>query len=139
MRAYGRSVEDPEFLHSRLMCWVAFDRAIRLAEKRSMAGPIDKWRKIRSEIDDDIFANFWNDRLKSFVQYKGADALDASVLLMPLMRFISPVDRRWLSTLDAIGRNLTEDTLVYRYDNTVKPVDGLRGRRGASSVLLLVY
>jgi GH15 family glucan-1,4-alpha-glucosidase len=113
------------------MCWVAFDRAIRLADKRSLPGPIDKWRKLRNEIDDYIFANYWNEKLKSFVQYKGADAVDASVLLMPLMRFISPVDRRWLSTLDAIERNLTEDTLVYRYDNTTAPVDGLRGQEGS--------
>ena len=120
-----------EFLHSRLMCWVAFDRAVRLAEKRSLAGPVDKWRTIRDEIYDDIWGNFWNDKLKSFVQFKGADAVDASVLLMPLMRFISPVDRRWLSTLDAIERLLTEDTLVFRYDNTMEAVDGLRGHEGS--------
>lgn len=128
-----------EFLHSRLMCWVAFDRAIRLAEKRSLAGPVVKWREIRSEIDDSIFADFWNEKLKSFVQYKGAEALDASVLLMPLVRFISPVDHRWLSTLDAIGRNLTEDTLVYRYDNAITPVDGLRGQEGSFTACSFWY
>jgi GH15 family glucan-1,4-alpha-glucosidase len=120
-----------EFLHSRLMCWVAFDRMIRLAEKRSLAAPIEKWREIRDTIYEDIHANFWNEELKSFVQYKGADAVDASVLLMPLMRFISPVDRRWLSTMDAIEKYLTEDSLVYRYDNTTSPVDGLRGGEGS--------
>ncbi|MGB0125294.1 MAG: glycoside hydrolase family 15 protein [Silvibacterium sp.] len=128
-----------EFLHSRLMCWVAFDRAIRLADKRSLAGPTEKWREIRDTINDDIFANFWSDELKSFVQYKGAEAVDASVLLMPLMRFISPVDHRWLSTLEAIERNLTEDSLVYRYDNAIAPVDGLRGGEGSFTACSFWY
>ncbi len=120
-----------EFLHSRLMCWVAFDRMIRLAEKRSLAGPADRWRQVRDAISDDIFTNFWSDDRKAFVQHKGADTLDAAVLLMPLMRFISPVDPRWLSTLDAIDRNLTEDAMVYRYDTAGSPVDGLSGSEGS--------
>ncbi|WP_446744513.1 glycoside hydrolase family 15 protein [Silvibacterium acidisoli] len=120
-----------EFLHSRLMCWVAFDRAVRLSEKRSLAGPIDKWRQIRDTIYEDIFTNFWSEKLQSFVQYKGAETLDSSVLLMPLMRFISPTDPRWLSTLAAIEKNLTEDSLVYRYDNVSSPVDGLSGGEGS--------
>ena len=120
-----------EFLHSRLMCWVAFDRMIRLAEKRSLAGPSDRWRQVRDAISDDIFTNFWSEDRKAFVQHKGADTLDAAVLLMPLMRFISPVDPRWLSTLDAIERNLTEDALVYRYDTASSPIDGLSGSEGS--------
>ncbi len=120
-----------EFLHSRLMCWVAFDRAIRLADKRSLAAPVEKWREIRDTIYEDIFTNFWSEDLKSFVQYKGSKTLDASVLLMPLMRFISPADRRWLLTLDAIEKNLTEDSLVYRYNNISDPVDGLSGSEGS--------
>jgi GH15 family glucan-1,4-alpha-glucosidase len=120
-----------EFLHSRLMCWVAFDRAIRLARRRSLAGPTERWQEIRDTIYEDIFRNFWSDDLKAFVQYEGSQTLDASVLLMPLMRFISPVDRRWLSTLDAIEKKLTEDALVYRYDNIGAPVDGLSGREGS--------
>src|SRR5262249_49952275 len=87
------------FLHSRLMCWVAFDRAIRLGAKRSLAGPIAEWRETRDAISDDIFATFWDESQKSFVQYQGSNCLDASCLLMPLMRFISPVDPRWLSTM----------------------------------------
>jgi GH15 family glucan-1,4-alpha-glucosidase len=120
-----------EFLHSRLMCWVAFDRAIRLAGKRSLAGPTEKWQEIRDTIYEDIYTNFWSEDLKAFVQYKGANTLDASVLLMPLMRFISPTDPRWLSTLEAIEKNLTEDALVYRYDNISSPVDGLSGSEGS--------
>jgi len=113
------------------MCWVAFDRMIRLAEKRSLGGPTEGWRQVRDAISKDIFMNFWSDELKAFVQHKGADTLDAAVLLMPLMRFISPVDPRWLSTLDAIERNLTEDALVYRYDTASSPVDGLSGSEGS--------
>ena len=120
-----------EFLHSRLMCWVAFDRMIRLSEKRSLAAPTEKWRELRDTIFEDIHTNFWNEELNSFVQYKGAKAVDASVLLMPLMRFISPTDRRWLGTMDAIEKYLTEDSLVYRYNNVDAPVDGLRGGEGS--------
>lgn len=120
-----------EFLHSRLMCWVAFDRVIRLAEKRSLAGPTDAWHETRDAIYEDIYTNFWNDDRKAFVQFKGANTLDASVLLMPLMRFISPTDPRWLSTLDAIEKTLTEDALVYRYNNTISPIDGLTGTEGS--------
>jgi GH15 family glucan-1,4-alpha-glucosidase len=119
------------FLHSRLMCWVAFDRAIRLGQKRSLAGSYAQWFATRDAIHDDIFTNFWDESQKAFVQYEGSNALDASALLMPLMRFISPVDPRWLSTLDAIEKTLTEDSLVYRYDTMGNPIDGLRGREGS--------
>ena len=128
-----------EFLHSKLMCWVAFDRAVRLAAKRSLAGPTLKWRQTRDEIHDYIYANYWSDKLKSFVQYKGAEAVDASVLLMPLMRFISPVDGRWLLTMEAIERHLVEDTLVCRYDNAMSPIDGLRGEEGSFTACSFWY
>lgn len=120
-----------EFLHSRVMCWVAFDRALRLAQKRSLPGPLDVWLRTRDEIRMDIFTNFWDDELKSFVQAKGAKDLDASVLLMPMMRFISPVDPMWLSTMKAIEERLIEDTLVYRYNAERTHVDGLPGREGS--------
>jgi GH15 family glucan-1,4-alpha-glucosidase len=118
------------FLHSRLMCWVAFDRAIRLAEKRSLAGPLDWMVAARDAIADDIHDNFWSEERKAFVQRQGSNDLDAAVLLMPLMRFISPTDPRWLSTLQAIEDELTVDTLVYRY-KTKSGVDGLSGGEGA--------
>ncbi len=120
-----------EFLHSRLMCWVAFDRMVRLAEKRSLAGPTATWQTVRDAIYEDIFTNFWSVERQSFVQEKGGSALDASVLLMPLLRFISPIDARWLSTQNAIAKNLTEDALVYRYDATCAPIDGLGGTEGS--------
>src|SRR5246500_4905410 len=105
-----------EFLHSRLMCWVAFDRALRLAQKRSLSGPLDAWQRTRDAIRQDIFANFWDENLQSFVQSKGTKNLDASALLMPMMRFISPVDPMWLSTMKMIEKRLVEDTLVRRYE-----------------------
>jgi GH15 family glucan-1,4-alpha-glucosidase len=98
-----------EFLHSRLMCWVAFDRALRLAQKRSLSAPFGAWLRTRDAIRADIFTNFWDDELQSFVQSKGTKNLDASVLLMPLMRFISPVDPMWRSTMKAIEARLAED------------------------------
>jgi GH15 family glucan-1,4-alpha-glucosidase len=118
------------FLHSRLMCWVAFDRALRLGEKRSLPGPYGWMQDARDAIVEDIFTNFWSDKLQAFVQYKGSETLDAAVLLMPLVRFIGPTDPKWLSTLAAIERDLTVDTLVYRY-RVEEGVDGLEGDEGS--------
>jgi GH15 family glucan-1,4-alpha-glucosidase len=128
-----------EFLHSRVMCWVAFDRALRLAQKRSLSGPLDVWQRTRDEIRNDIFTNFWNDRLQSFVQAKGSEDLDASALLMPMVRFISPVDPMWLSTLRAIERTLIEDTLVRRYEVERTHVDGLPGGEGSFTACSFWY
>jgi len=128
-----------EFLHSRVMCWVAFDRALRLAQKRSLSGPLDLWQRTRDEIRNDIFTNFWNDRLQSFVQAKGSEDLDASALLMPMVRFISPVDPMWLSTLRAIERTLIEDTLVRRYVVERTHVDGLPGGEGSFTACSFWY
>jgi GH15 family glucan-1,4-alpha-glucosidase len=128
-----------EFLHSRLMCWVAFDRALRLAEKRSLSGPLSDWQNNRDAIRHDIFTNFWNDDLQAFVQSKGSADLDASVLLMPMMRFISPVDPLWLSTMKAIESRLVEDTLVYRYEAERTHVDGIPGREGSFTACSFWY
>ncbi|MBW4043670.1 MAG: glycoside hydrolase family 15 protein [Acidobacteria bacterium] len=128
-----------DFLHSRLMCWVAFDRAIRLGQKRSLAAPYREWYAIRDKIYHDIHTNFWSEKRQSFVQYKGSENLDASVLLMPLMRFISPVDPRMLGTLKAVEQNLTEDSLVYRYDTLNDPIDGLNGTEGSFNACSFWY
>lgn len=104
-----------EFLYSRLMCWVAIDRGVRLAMKRSFPAPLRHWIEQRDAIYEDIFTNFWDDKQQSFVQHVGSHTLDASCLLMPLVKFISPTDPRWLSTLKAIDHTLVEDSLVYRY------------------------
>ena len=128
-----------EFLHSRVMCWVAFDRALRLARKRSLSGPLDVWGRTRDEIRDDIFTNFWDEELQAFVQAKGTKDLDASALLMPMMRFISPVDPMWLSAMKAIERRLIEDTLVRRYDVERTHVDGLPGTDGSFTACSFWY
>jgi GH15 family glucan-1,4-alpha-glucosidase len=128
-----------EFLHSRVMCWVAFDRALRLAQKRSLSGPLELWQRTRDEIRNDIFTNFWDERLQAFVQFKGSQELDASALLMPMMRFISPVDPMWLSTMRAIESRLIEDTLVHRYEVERAHVDGLPGKEGSFTACSFWY
>ncbi|UII24489.1 glycoside hydrolase family 15 protein [Fulvivirga maritima] len=130
--------EKREFLYSRVMCWVAVDRAIRLAEKRSFPYPFERWRNVRDEIYKNVYEDFWNDDLKAFVQYKGADVLDASALLMPLVRFISPYDPRWQTTMEAIEEKLATDSLVYRY-NTEHDIDGLSSEEGTFSVCSFWY
>ncbi|QHF03745.1 MULTISPECIES: glycoside hydrolase family 15 protein [Pseudomonas syringae group] len=122
---------DQHFLHSRLMCWVALDRALRLAFKRSLSGPFERWTKVREQIHDDIWGNFWNEELGHFVQYKGSRNLDASMLLMPLVRFVGASDPKWLATLDAIERTLVRDGMVFRYRNDDDHDDGLEGEEGA--------
>ena len=115
-------------LHSRLMCWVAFDRVIRLADKRSLDAPLREWYDTRREIDNDILDNFWDDELQSFVQARGEKSIDAALLLMPMLRYISPTDPRWLSTMRRIEETLTEDSLVFRY---AVGTDGLEGDEGS--------
>jgi GH15 family glucan-1,4-alpha-glucosidase len=112
--------------YSRLMCWVAVDRALRLAEKRSFPAPLARWLAVRDSIYDQIHTDFWNNELQAFVQTKNGTTLDAACLLAPLVRFISPTDPRWLSTLQAIEANLVDDSLVYRY----RTEDGLTGTEG---------
>jgi GH15 family glucan-1,4-alpha-glucosidase len=128
-----------EFLHSRLMCWVAFDRPLRLAQKQSLPGPIEDWQHTRDAIRADIFTNFWDEELQSFVQSKGTKDLDASALLMPLVRFISPVDPMWRSTMRAIEGRLVEDTLVHRYEAERTQVDGLPGGEGSFTACSFWY
>jgi GH15 family glucan-1,4-alpha-glucosidase len=128
-----------EFLHSRFMCWVAFDRALRLAQKRSLSGPLDAWQRVRDEIRHDIFTNFWDEKLQAFVQAKGSHDVDASTLLMPLMRFISPVDPMWLSTMRVFEERLIEDTLVRRYEVERTHVDGLPGGEGSFTACSFWY
>jgi GH15 family glucan-1,4-alpha-glucosidase len=118
------------FLHSRLMCWVAFDRTIRLGAKRSLPGPFGWMEETRDAIVEDIHENFWNEELRTFVQYKGSTTVDAAMLLMPLVRFISPTDPKWISTLAAIERDLSVDTLVYRYRDK-DGFDGMEGDEGS--------
>src|SRR5262249_21049134 len=88
------------FTHPRLMCWVALDRAIRIARNRALPAPIMRWTEVRDEIFRWLMEHAWSERKQAFVQHDETEVLDASVLLMPLVGFISPTDPRWLSTLD---------------------------------------
>ncbi len=126
------------FTYSRLMCWVALDRAIRLASIRSFPANVRRWTVERDRIFTWIMERGWNERRRAFVQYDGSDVLDASLLLMPLVHFIAPTDPRWLSTLDAIGDALVRDSLVYRYNPAVSP-DGIDGEEGTFSMCTFWY
>ncbi|HVI74277.1 MAG TPA: glycoside hydrolase family 15 protein [Anaeromyxobacteraceae bacterium] len=128
-----------EFLLSRVMCWVAIDRAIRLAQKRSFPAPLARWYEVRDAIYQDVFENFWSPERRAFVQYKSARTTDASTLLMPLMKFISPTDPRWLSTLRAIEQDLVEDSLVFRYRPRDAAPDGLLGEEGTFNMCSFWY
>jgi len=128
-----------EFLYSRLMCWVAIDRGIRLARKRSLPAPLERWYKARDTIYRDIFRNFWDPRRKSFVQSKGSKVLDSANLLMPLVKFLGPTDPRWLSTLQAIEEDLVEDSHVYRYRIGHGSPDGLQGEEGTFTMCSFWY
>jgi GH15 family glucan-1,4-alpha-glucosidase len=130
---------NKHFLYSRLMCWVAIDRGIRLATKRSFPAPFNEWYHVRDEIYQDIFTNFWDTKQEAFIQYPGSDSLDASTLIMPLVKFISPTDPRWLSTLRAIERQLVDDSLVYRYRAGDAVTDGLSGDEGTFTMCSFWY
>ncbi len=127
-----------DFLHSRLMCWVAFDRAIRLGQKRSLPGPFGWMEEARDAIVEDIYDHFWSEKLGAFVQSKGSEELDASALLMPLVRFCSATDQQFLTTLKAIEKALTIDTLVDRYRNEPK-LEGLLGNEGGFTACSFWY
>ncbi|SOE15936.1 Glucoamylase (glucan-1,4-alpha-glucosidase), GH15 family [Streptomyces sp. 2323.1] len=126
------------FLYSQLMCWVAIERAIRIATHRGLPADMLRWSRARDAIYRRIMERGWSPERKAFVQHEGDDVLDASVLMMPLAKFISPTDPKWLSTLDALGEELVSDSLVYRYDPRHSP-DGLRGEEGTFSICSFWY
>jgi GH15 family glucan-1,4-alpha-glucosidase len=128
-----------EFLYSRVLCWAAVDRAVRLARRRSFPSPWARWHDVRDEIYRDVFARFWNPQRNAFVQAPGSTTLDASALLMPLVKFISPTDARWVSTLRAIEGELVSDSLVYRYRLDAAFSDGLTGTEGTFSMCSFWY
>jgi GH15 family glucan-1,4-alpha-glucosidase len=133
--------EPRHFLHSRLMCWVALDRALRLAAKRSLPAPFDRWDKQRQAIHDDIWKNFWDAEAGHFVQSLGTREVDGALLLMPLVRFVGASDPRWLATLDVIEQTLVRDGMVYRYrnDSSSDQHDGLQGEEGAFTACSFWY
>jgi GH15 family glucan-1,4-alpha-glucosidase len=127
-----------DFTLSRLMCWVAIERAIRMARHRGLPADLVRWMRHRDDIYEQIMERGWSEQRKTFVQHYGSDVLDASLLLMPLVKFIAPTDPRWLSTLDAITEELVSDTLVHRYHAHSAP-DGLLGGEGTFSICSFWY
>jgi len=127
------------FLYSRVLCWVAIDRGVRLALRRSFPAPLARWQRVRDRIYRDVYDRFWNSKLRAFVQYKGGKAVDASSLLMPLVKFISPTSPRWCSHLATVEQALVEDSLVYRYNVLAGTQDGLPGREGTFSMCSFWY
>jgi GH15 family glucan-1,4-alpha-glucosidase len=120
-----------QFVSSKVMSWVALERAGRISRQRGLPAGDGHWIAERDQIYEEIIEKSWNPEKKSFVQYYGSDALDASLLLMPLMKFVGPTDPRWLATLDRIQKELTYDTLVDRYENKEAAPDGLEGEEGS--------
>ncbi len=121
---------------SRLMCWVAIERAIRIARSRGLPADLVTWSSVRDEIYHRIMTECWNAELEAFTRFEGGDTLDAGVLLMPMVKFISPADPRFRSTLAAIERDLVTDSLVFRYD---PETDGLDGDEGTFSLCTFWY
>lgn len=127
-----------DFTYSRVMCWVAFDHALQLADLFRRPADTAKWTKARDAIFEQVMERGWSESEQAFVQQYEGDVLDASLLLMPRVGFIAPKDRSWLSTLDAMDRKLVSDSLVYRYDPAASP-DGLRGSEGTFSLCTFLY
>ncbi|MGW2014234.1 glycoside hydrolase family 15 protein [Streptomyces sp. NPDC001927] len=127
-----------DFTYSRMMCWVALDRGIRLATEYARPADLPRWIAQRDAILVQVMERGWNPDRNAFVQHYGSEVLDASLLLMPLVGFISPRAPSWLATLDAMDRELVTDSLVYRYNPEASP-DGLRGSEGTFSLCSFLY
>ncbi|MEU3861607.1 glycoside hydrolase family 15 protein [Streptomyces sp. NPDC028722] len=126
------------FTYSRLMTWVAFDRGIRAATDFSRPADTARWTAVRDAVFHQIIERGWHDKRQAFVQHFDTDVLDASLLLMPRVGFLSPRDPDWISTLDAMDGELVSDSLVYRYDPAASP-DGLRGSEGTFNLCSFFY
>jgi GH15 family glucan-1,4-alpha-glucosidase len=125
---------EEHFVYSKLMNWVALDRGVRLADKRSFPSNRERWIEERDKIYDEVMTRGWSEKRKAFTQFYGSEDLDASVLIMPLVFFMAPTDPRMLSTIRAIMKNpkeggLASDGLVYRYPPEPR-IDGLPGEEG---------
>jgi GH15 family glucan-1,4-alpha-glucosidase len=126
------------FVYSKLMCWVALDRGLRLADKRSFPADRERWLKARDHIYEEIMDRGWNSSREAFVQHYGSNSLDASNLMMPLVFFLSPTDPRMIKTLDATllppeKGGLVANNLVHRY-NIEETADGLAGEEGTFNI-----
>jgi GH15 family glucan-1,4-alpha-glucosidase len=122
------------FVHSRVMSWVAFDRALRIARHRGLPAPLNEWATISSQIYHEVMRKGWNEQMGSFVQCYGSEAIDASALLMILTKFSSSGEPRMQSTVDRIQRELTSDPHVYRYRPALAADDGFGDQEGTFSM-----
>ncbi|MDH6627220.1 GH15 family glucan-1,4-alpha-glucosidase [Streptomyces sp. LBL] len=127
-----------DFTYSRVMCWAAFDRGLKLAAEFSRPADTVRWTRARDAILEQVMERGWNEKEQALVQHYGGDVLDASLLLAPRVGFLSPRSPGWLNTLDAMDRVLVSDSLVYRYDPEASP-DGLRGCEGTFSLCTFLY
>jgi pentatricopeptide repeat protein len=127
-----------DFTYGRLECWVALDRAVRLAERHGRPADVAKWTAERDRLYNQIMERGWNDKVKAFTQHYATEVLDSALLFMPIEGFISPTDPMWLSTLTAMDGELVSDSLVYRYNPAASP-DGLHGSEGTFSLCTFLY
>jgi GH15 family glucan-1,4-alpha-glucosidase len=126
------------FTYGRMQCWIALDRAIRIAERHSRPANVTQWVIERDRIYNQIMDRGWNPKVKAFTQHYDTEVLDSSLLMMPLQGFMAPRDPMWLSTLKAMDETLVSDSLVYRYNPSMTP-DGLRGSEGTFSLCTFWY
>lgn len=117
------------FTQSKVMAWVVFDRAVRLVERYDLDGPVERWRRLRDEIHDEVCERGYDAQRNTFTQYYGSEELDASVLTIPLVGFLPGTDERVTGTIDAVTRELGRDGFVSRY-STSRTDDGLPGDEG---------
>ena len=127
-----------DFTYGRFQCWIAFDRAIRMAAHRGRPADLARWTKARDAVYQQIMDKGWNSKIGAFTQHYTTEVLDSSLLLMPLQGFIAPDDPMWLSTLKAMDKELVSDSLVYRYNPSASP-DGLAGDEGTFSLCTFWY
>ncbi len=133
----GRA-EPLDHTFSRLMCWVAIERMVRMARQRGLPADVVAWTEVRDRIYHQIMERGFNEGLGAFTGRLDDGVLDASLLLMPMVKFCSPTDPRFVATLDAIGAGLVADTLVYRYDPAAA-ADGVDGDEGTFSICSFWY
>ncbi len=127
-----------DFTFGRVQCWVALDRAVKLARRHGWPANVATWEAERDKLYNQVMERGWNPRVGAFTQHYTTDVLDSSLLLMPLEGFIAPTDPMWMSTLGAMDRELVSDSLVYRYNPAASP-DGLHGDEGTFSLCTFLY
>jgi GH15 family glucan-1,4-alpha-glucosidase len=124
------------FTHSKVMAWVALDRAVKAVERFGLEGPVDRWRGLRNEIHAEVCREGYDPERRTFTQYYGSSELDASLLMIPLVGFLPPPDPRVAGTVEAVQRELLHDGFVRRYSTSTE-VDGLPAGEAAFLVCTL--